>query len=290
MGKVKSSAKRTKLKQAETFSEAANEQKRIAKEEELALKAAQEELEKQRVLELQQENEEYHNNIINDYIGAFVDHQQLQNIQNEQDLEEMEEMEAKKPKHDLTHFLEVLLHSETNKKGLHQILTDQFLDNPDDFEALITADDVNWSETDYGTLNPDEWELDDDEVKRLMNEWQRSILDPVMNAYTNRKMPFAPEMPVVMEIYDDFSDSDKEKEEIDKEHDDIDEEKEEEIIETKPKKIKKQKKTKSKKKKKEKIEEIEDEKEEKEENEIDDEESESEEENEEPHIETEEEE
>merc|ERR1712154_142988 len=114
---------------------------------------------------------------------------------------------------------------------------DQFLDSPDDISALFSADTVNWDETEYGNLNADEWELDDVETARLMKEWTRSILDPVMVNYMNKKLPFCPEMPMQKIIFDNrmSSDDEEEKEQI------IDDDDDDEV------KVEKEKQTKTKK-------------------------------------------
>eukprot|EP00483_Globobulimina_turgida_P001020 UN01022 len=196
-----------------------NETKRIAKEEALAHKLEAEEKEKQHLLELQRDNEAAHKDIINDYIAKFVDGKLLQDIQNMEDVNELEQHEKSKPRHPLTSFLEVLLDCEPNKRNLHRILTDQFLDNPTDFEALITQDDIDFSSTDYGLLDYEQWELDDNEVKRLMSEWRRNVLDPVMFTYQDRMLPWCPNVPIAFEIYDSFDDDDEDEEDENLEQD-----------------------------------------------------------------------
>merc|ERR1712129_258110 len=88
------------------------------------------------------------------------------------------------------------------------------------FEGLMSVDEMDWTSEDFGGLNMDEWELDEAEVKRLITEWRRNVLDPVMSAYLQRKLPWTPDMPEAIEI-DDWhreEEEDEDEEEADAPH------------------------------------------------------------------------
>lgn len=144
------------------------------------------------------------------------------------------------------------------------ILTDNMLDDPQQFQELITEDEIDLEDADFGGLQFEDWELDETEAARLLSEWRRNILDPVMQTYLDRKLPWQPDMPVAMELYDDYGDGDSAEEEERKEREEEEEddggergrgrgeeEKEEkEAVDRKKSKKKKKKKEKKKKKKK----------------------------------------
>eukprot|EP01083_Nonionella_stella_P063046 163873_1 len=215
---------------------------------------ARAEEEQRKAAQLANENEQAHESIINDYIAKFVDGAELANIQTMEDVEDDDDEEEKpKPRHQLTSFLEVLLEPERNKQNLHRILTDQFLDNPEEFESLITQDEMDWNDTDYGALDFDEWDLDDNEVQRLINEWRRNVLDPVMATYMDRTLPWCPPVPTAVEFDDYEADSEEaEDEKEDGEEEGHSEEEKTDTIDTDKKKKKSKKEDKKIKKEKEK--------------------------------------
>ncbi len=43
-----------------------------------------------------------------------------------------------------------------------------------------------------------------------MNQWRRNVLDPVMATYQDNMLPWCPDVPIAVEIYDSFGDSDDE--------------------------------------------------------------------------------
>ena len=210
------------------------------------------------------ENHKYHKEIVNDFVETFHGRAQMQHIQNDEDVEALEE-EREAPPHMLTPFVQILLSSEPNKKNLHPILPDQFLaydvaKNSDGvaYEELVTADEMDWTSKNFGGLRYEDWELDHAEVKRLVGEWRRNVLDPVMAAYMQRKLPWCPDMPEAIEIYDPDLDDNKGdadgdgESERDREHEHEEEEEEEEDDESGEERAgkKKQKQKKAKKKKK----------------------------------------
>ena len=112
------------------------------------------------------------------------------------------------------------------------------MDDPLDFEALTTQDDTNWDEDDYGALNYDDWELDDNEVKTLMIEWRRNVLDPVLHTYEQRQLPWCSDMPLAQEIYDSSEHDTDEDHKLPEEFDDRKESDISDIDEDAPKKPK----------------------------------------------------
>lgn len=116
-GKAPTKSKKVKRAPKPLTEEERQQQAEIARELEEA-KAKEEE----RLRELARDNIEFERHIVNDVASYILNQPALSQLQNEDDIDGLDFNEERTPNHQLSAFINALLHSESQMKNLHSLV------------------------------------------------------------------------------------------------------------------------------------------------------------------------